>query len=137
MGKKAKKWKSRAVQAGKKSDHFQEVLKLRSESHLEALQKIKDLKRHIENIEAALQSSREIDGFKIKVRSFDPFNYGSQIYVVQVQFDVRAITRAIYFSQSREAYDMTGTIHHLSRELCYKVEREIIKQLTEDKVLSC
>jgi hypothetical protein len=119
MGRRAKKWRSRALMLTKQ----QKAQATRSAAVLrEHENEAKKLRRRVAETE-------ELNCFRVAVRNL-PFARMGDVYSVQVTFDPRMIEYGLYQS-ARDPLNLSRYVSLIAHELSRKVEGELYKQLVE------
>lgn len=111
---------------------------------------IADLTKKLANMELAandlakevkeareIMGNRKLDAFKVAIHNGPPFGRCGPIKQIAISWDPSMLRYGMMYSHRQmEPYALGEEIHFLIKELAYKIEVEIRKDLTEDPLLN-
>ncbi len=133
MGKRTKRWRARAQQATKQVANLRTIGVAYNAS---AEREIAAVRAENVSLRNQLSLVRELECFRVHLTRDMFGRMGRDIYALTVQMDLGmiefgAMRRPRSYDSIMDPYNLSQTIRYLTQDLCRRLEREIVKQLTE------
>ncbi len=136
MGKKSKRWRSRAQRFEASYQGAKKHWVAAGLAETKAQEQIRALQAEVERLKRQVEKDERLACFRVAVRDLPFGRMGGEVVSLQVSFDPRMIEYGLLAVSNGRPYELSSHVAWMVEDLTYRIRRELLERLTKDSKLN-